>query len=181
MSTRGIVLLAVGVLLVGLLLGALSGGVAGFFIGQNSRLAISRNIPPSAQPQPAQPMPFSVPRGFPPTQNMLNGARVTEVEKDSPAAKAGLQAGDVITAVGGTQIDLSHSLADLIQAHKPGDKVDLAVTRGAQTLTLTVELGASPQNSSTAYLGVRFAPDLGQPLFPGGRRFQSPGSNLPNG
>lgn len=193
MSTRGVILLAVGMLILGLLLGMLSGGAAGFFIGQNSRVAVSRNVlsprqpaqpqpaqpqPQPAQPHPTQPTPFSPPRGLPPFENIVNGARVMEVEKDSPAAKAGLQVGDVITAVGSTKIDDKNSLADLIQARKPGDKVDLAVTRGTQTLTITVELGAASDNSNTARLGIRYAP-----AFSGGNRFRfpTPGSSLPNG
>lgn len=173
MSTRGTILLAIGMLVLGLLLGALGGGAAGFFIGQNAQPAISQALPPTI-PQ----MPFIPPRRFPPTMTAPSGARVIQVEKDSPAAKAGLQVGDVITAVGGVEIDEKNSLADLIQKRKPGDKVELTVTRGAQTLTLNVELGAAPQKSDTAYLGVRFAP-----VFPDGRRFQFrfPGSNLPDG
>jgi PDZ domain-containing secreted protein len=58
----------------------------------------------------------------------------------------------------------------LIQARKPGEKVDLAVTRGSQTLTVSVELGASSQDSSKAYLGIRYTP-----MIPGGQ-FRSPSS-----
>jgi putative serine protease PepD len=101
----------------------------------------------------------------------VTGARVDQVTADSPAAKAGLQVGDVITAIGGTKIDATHSLADLIQQKKPGDSVALAVTRGTQNLTITVTLGASAQNSSTAFLGISFTP-----VSPGGGRFR-----LPNG
>ena len=168
MSTRGAVLLAIGMLILGLLLGAVTGGAAGFFAGQNSRAALSQNSGHFAPPQVPQ-MPVS-PRGLPPTANAINGARVEEVTADSPAAKAGLQVGDVITAIGGDKVDQNHSLSDLVQAKKPGDKVDLALTRGTQNLTVTVELGASAQNSSSAYLGIRFSP-----MFPGGGRVRPNG------
>lgn len=164
MSTRGAILLAIGMLVLGLLLGAVIGGVGGFFVGQNSQLAVSRFVPPSYTPQPNQPLPFG-PRGA----NAVNGVRVDAITADSPAAKAGLQVGDVITAVGGTKIDATHSLADLVQAKKPGDNVDLAVTRGNQNLTITVTLGASPQNSGTAFLGISYTP-----MIPGGGRFRQP-------
>ncbi|MDE3090099.1 MAG: PDZ domain-containing protein, partial [Chloroflexota bacterium] len=118
---------------------------------------------------PNQPAPGFQPRGVPPTQNVVNGARVVQLDDNSPASKAGLQVGDVITAVGGVKIDASHSLGDLVQAKKPGDTIDLAVTRGTQNLTITVTLGASPQNSSTAYLGIRYAP-----VTPDGSRSRFP-------
>jgi membrane-associated protease RseP (regulator of RpoE activity) len=176
MSTRGTILLAIGMLILGLLLGALGGAAAGFSIGQNARPAVSQNIPTARMPmQPVQPPQQNTPvpsnpRGLAPFANISGGARVEVVEKDSPAEKAGLKVGDVITAVGGTKLDTDHALADLIQAHKPGEKVDLAVTRGSQTLTVSVELGASSQDSSKAYLGIRYTP-----MIPGGQ-FRSPSS-----
>jgi len=176
MSTRGTILLAIGMVILGLLLGALGGGVAGFLIGQNARPAVSQNTPAARMPvQPVQPLQQNTPapanpRGLPPFANISGGARVEVVEKDSPAEKAGLKVGDVITAVGGTKLDTDHALADLIQARKPGEKVDLAVTRGSQTLTVSVELGASSEDSSKAYLGIHYTP-----MIPGGR-FRFPGS-----
>jgi len=167
-------------LILGLLIGGLTGAIAGYFLGQSSRLQVSQVVLPSStptaqptqptQPQSQQPTPStpSPRRSFPPALNVLGGARVEEVEKDSPAAKAGLHVGDIITAVGASRLDASHSLADLIQAHKPGEKVDLSVTRGAQTLTITVELGAAAQDSKQAWLGIRYS------TLPGGR-FRLPG------
>lgn len=172
MSSRGAILLAIGMLVLGLLLGGITGGVAGFFVGQSGRGAVSQFVPRGYAPQPNQPnqnpnpQPFGPRGGFQPGTNAaVNGASVAEVTADSPAAKAGLQVGDIITSVGGVPIDQNHSLAALVQAKKPGDTVDLAVTRGTQTLTITVTLGASPQNSGTAFLGIRFTP-----AFPSGNR-----------
>lgn len=188
MSTRGAVLLAIGMLVLGLILGALAGGTTGFFLGQSIRFTVGRNFQLGVpfrpgtgifrQPVPSNPQsPTNPRRVVPPTQNVPNGAIVVEVEANSPAAKAGLEAGDIITAVGNTSIDQNHTLAELIGAHKPGDKVNLTVLRNSQTLTLNAELGSSPQNSNTAYLGVRFAPSV-----PGLRVFPTPTStSLPNG
>ncbi len=167
MSTRGSILLAIGTLILGLLIGLVSGGVAGFFMGQGMRPAVARNLPFAPQP--------NAPRGGQRFQNLPNGAVVTSVESNSPAEKAGLKTGDVITAVDNVNIDANHSLADIIQTHKPGDKIALAVTRGSQSLTLNVDLGAAPQSSTTAYLGIRFAPSL--PAGGSRPRFQGPGSN----
>ncbi len=188
MSNRGMILLGVGMLLLGLALGGASGGVAGYFMGRNSvrPFAGQFNQPFSPNQQPfgpnAQPLnpnnqPFNQnpgnnfpQRGFSFPQTGVTGARVMDIEANSASDKAGLKVDDVITAVAGTKIDDTHSLADLIKAHKPGEKVDLAVTRGNQNLTITIELGASPSDSNTAYLGIRYAPVMPQPQ--GGRRFQ---------
>jgi S1-C subfamily serine protease len=78
-------------------------------------------------------------------QDELNGQTVMQVQANSPAAKAGLQVGDVITAVDGQQIDAQHSLVDmLIFDHKPGDKIKLTVDRNGSTQELTVTLGTRP-------------------------------------
>lgn len=63
----------------------------------------------------------------------------------SPAAAAGLQEKDVITAVDGTAIDETHSLTSQLDEHQPGDKVNLTIIRDSKTLHLTVTLGTLPQ------------------------------------
>jgi S1-C subfamily serine protease len=63
---------------------------------------------------------------------------------DSPAAKAGLQSGDVIVAVDGTLIDESHDLSLLILPHKPGDTITLRVLRGSTTRDVPLTLGELP-------------------------------------
>lgn len=169
MSPRGTILLAIGMLILGLFFGAAMGGAAGYFAGQNARVTTSRNVPANQAPvQPNLPapgterVPFS--SGLPPAMNVIGGARVEDVEKESPAEKAGVRVGDVITAVGSTKLDAQTALADVIKTYKPGDKVELAITRGAQTLKLTVELGAAADNKDAARLGIRYTP-----LIPGGR------------
>jgi membrane-associated protease RseP (regulator of RpoE activity) len=64
----------------------------------------------------------------------------------SPADKAGLQAGDIITAVDGTPVDTTHSLNQLIRGHVPGDVVRMDVLRNGQHVTITVTLGTRPAN-----------------------------------
>ncbi|HLZ15183.1 MAG TPA: trypsin-like peptidase domain-containing protein, partial [Candidatus Saccharimonadales bacterium] len=61
-----------------------------------------------------------------------------------PAEKAGLQEGDIITAMDGTTIDQNNSLSSLINKHKVGDKVSLSVVRGGKTITVNATLGAAP-------------------------------------
>ena len=62
----------------------------------------------------------------------------------SPAEAAGLQTNDIITAVGGTNIDQTHSLTSLLDQHQPGDKITLTVLRGSDTKHINVTLGSTP-------------------------------------
>jgi putative serine protease PepD len=72
------------------------------------------------------------------------GARVASVRSGTPAAKAGLQAGDVITKIDGTSVGSSAELQRAIDARKPGDRVTLQVRRGGTTRTVHVTLGTRP-------------------------------------
>ncbi len=63
---------------------------------------------------------------------------------NSPASKAGVQSGDIITKIAGDKIDASHSPSSLVSKHKVGDKVDLEVIRDGQTKTLTATLEEAP-------------------------------------
>ncbi len=74
------------------------------------------------------------------------GALITEVLPQTPAAAAGLQPNDIITAVNGKGFDQNNSLRlELIQ-YSPGDSVTLTVQRGSQQLTLPITLGTRPNN-----------------------------------
>jgi serine protease Do len=70
------------------------------------------------------------------------GAVVTEVEPDSPGAKAGLKIGDVITQVEGQKIADAGELQVLISGKKPGTKTELTVLRDGKDTTIPVTLEA---------------------------------------
>jgi serine protease Do len=76
--------------------------------------------------------------------NVQNGAVVGAVSPGSPAASAGLQARDIITAVDGQPLQEESSLAQLLSQHQPGDKVTLTVVRGGQQQPVEVTLGQAP-------------------------------------
>ncbi|MCA9324619.1 trypsin-like peptidase domain-containing protein [Candidatus Saccharibacteria bacterium] len=59
----------------------------------------------------------------------------------SPADKAGLIGGDVITKIDGKTIDTSHSLTSLLNNYLPGDEVHLTVVRNGKTMDITATLG----------------------------------------
>jgi S1-C subfamily serine protease len=68
------------------------------------------------------------------------GALVVDVLADTPAALAGLQTGDVITAVNGEPVDAERTLRDRLIAYESGDTVALTLVRGGETLTLEATL-----------------------------------------
>lgn len=71
------------------------------------------------------------------------GVYLTEVSDGSPASKAGLQPGDIISRIGSTTLDETHSYINTIFGYKPGDKVDVEAVRNGQTLKFQVTLGES--------------------------------------
>ncbi|HEY5442642.1 MAG TPA: trypsin-like peptidase domain-containing protein [Candidatus Saccharimonadales bacterium] len=80
---------------------------------------------------------FIAPSSDPSTPSVVAGG---------PAASAGVQEKDIITAVNGTGIDQTHSLTSLLDQHQPGDKVNLTVLRGSKTLHISVTLGSLPSS-----------------------------------
>ncbi|HET8536582.1 MAG TPA: trypsin-like peptidase domain-containing protein [Solirubrobacteraceae bacterium] len=92
-----------------------------------------------------------------------NGALVQTVTAGSPAAKAGLQGGDITAQVGGTPVALggdiitkcdnqtitsADDLSSLVGRHKAGDKVKITFIRDRKTKTVEVTLGTRPASLS---------------------------------
>src|SRR5580692_6973922 len=75
------------------------------------------------------------------------GGVVTQVEPDSPGAKAGLQIGDVITEVDGHNVNDAGELQVVIGQKQPGTKVNLTILRDGKTLTLPLTLEALGKHS----------------------------------
>ena len=69
------------------------------------------------------------------------GALVTSVEKDSPAAKAGLEPGDVIVRYNGKDVNTSAQLPVLVSNTKPGEVAKLDVVRKGDSKRLDVTVG----------------------------------------
>jgi photosystem II stability/assembly factor-like uncharacterized protein len=98
--------------------------------------------------------------GTPPVQVFLgvegengDGAKLTRITENSPAAKAGLKAGDVVKMFDKAEIKNYDSLGGELGKHKPGDKVTLKVLRGKETLDIAVTLENRPGQGG-AYLGL---------------------------
>jgi putative serine protease PepD len=72
------------------------------------------------------------------------GARLAQVLAGTPAAKGGLQNGDVVTALDGTTVTDQSDLSSVIETKKPGDKMTVTYIRSGKTHTTTVTLSARP-------------------------------------
>ena len=73
-----------------------------------------------------------------------DGARIAEVRSGTPAARGGLETGDVVTAIDGEEVGSADELRTRIDAQKPGDEIELTIRRDGDTDTLTVTLGTRP-------------------------------------
>jgi serine protease Do len=74
----------------------------------------------------------------------VDGAKISAVEDNGPAAKAGIKPGDVVIAVAGSKVPDPEQLVKLIQAFKPNDQVLMKIKRGAEELELKAKLGKRP-------------------------------------
>lgn len=72
------------------------------------------------------------------------GVIVTQITPGSPAAQAGLQPQDVVTAINNDKIDETNSLRSLLFKYHIGDKITLTVARGGQTMQISLTLAARP-------------------------------------
>ncbi len=72
------------------------------------------------------------------------GALVVAPAPGSPAAKAGLERGDVVTAVGGTEVKEVSDLLETVAAHSPGDTVVIGFSRGSHELHTKATLTTRP-------------------------------------
>jgi putative serine protease PepD len=72
------------------------------------------------------------------------GAQITRVVSGSPADKAGLQVGDVITAIGGKSVANADDLTARVNGYKPGDKVTLTLERNGSSKTVDVTFAQRP-------------------------------------
>ena len=113
--------------------------------------------------------------------DQAHGALVVEAQADSPAAKAGITAGDVVDAVNGAPIKEARELPKAIASTAPGTAIKLGMRRQGKEMSVTVTLeqlpnkrpapGNEPEStgrgntSSDPYadLGLRLAPASGVP------------------
>nr|WSW66964.1 trypsin-like peptidase domain-containing protein [Streptomyces sp. NBC_00995] len=67
----------------------------------------------------------------------------SSVTEGGPGAKAGIRPGDVITEVDGRRVHSGEELIVKIRSHRPGDRLELSLTRGGKDLSMTLTLGSA--------------------------------------
>src|SRR6185312_6742596 len=83
------------------------------------------------------------------TDKADDGVKVTEVEKESGAEKAGLSTGDVITKLDDKNIVSPQDLMDAVRAHKPGDEVKIYYLRDNKKKDTKAKLGETKAMART--------------------------------
>jgi serine protease Do len=78
------------------------------------------------------------------------GVLINEVFENDPAAKAGIQPGDIITKVGGKSIDTPSTLSRTIAGTSPGQKIDVEVYHDGKRKVLSVELAERKEEAAFA-------------------------------
>ena len=76
------------------------------------------------------------------------GVYIVDVVKGGPAEKAGLQAGDRIVSIDGSEIAAKDDLGTLMQKHAAGDTLSFTVARGGQMQTVSVTLSEKTASNS---------------------------------
>lgn len=75
------------------------------------------------------------------TDSDEKGAKITTVNKESGAEKAGLKKDDIITKIDDTKVEDAEDVSQAIRKRKPGDKVNITFIRGGKEQKVTAELG----------------------------------------
>jgi S1-C subfamily serine protease len=78
---------------------------------------------------------------------IVPGVRQPAVFPGSPAASAGLQEGDIVTAINGRRIDANNTLEDVLAAYQPGDRLTLMILREGEAMQIAITLDVRPAAS----------------------------------
>jgi S1-C subfamily serine protease len=73
-----------------------------------------------------------------------DGCRLTKVDEDGPAARAGLKPGDLVVKVEGREVKLYASFWRWVAQAEPGDTLDIEVKRGDLVLSLELKVESPP-------------------------------------
>jgi serine protease Do len=73
-----------------------------------------------------------------------DGCRLTKVDEDGPAAKAGLKPGDLVVKVAGREVKLYASFWRWVAQAEPGDTLNIEVKRGDEVLSLELKVESPP-------------------------------------
>jgi hypothetical protein len=105
-------------------------------------------------------VPAAVYNQLPGTLAKGQGVLVIEVEKESPASKAGLKVDDILLSYGGQKIESPGQFVKMVRGDKPGKQVDLSYLRGGKSMSAKATLGEfTPPLFPDRKRSFRFLPD----------------------
>ncbi len=84
------------------------------------------------------------------------GVLVTRLDRTSPAARAGIQRGDMIVSIDNTPVQDARDLRAALQKYHPGETAQLGIMRGQNKEQITVQLDPFPGAATKPYLGIYF-------------------------
>jgi membrane-associated protease RseP (regulator of RpoE activity) len=141
-----IIVAALAGLLLGCLLGVLFGGLISWSLGRAA-------APPAFDPAPRVPL-VPAPPAVPETPPIRGGGvLITQVAANSPAEAAGIQVGDIVTAL--DDISLAENrLPEVVTRYAPGDVVTLTILRGGRQIDVRIRLGRHPEQPELPWIGI---------------------------
>jgi serine protease Do len=89
------------------------------------------------------------------------------VQDDSPALRAGLKPGDIVTKVNGKDVTAEQTVSFLVANLEPGAQVPVELLRDGKTVALNVTLGKRPTEAELRQQAQTFDPDAEEPMAPG--------------
>lgn len=95
------------------------------------------------------------------------GELVQTVQDDSPAARAGLKPGDILTKVNGKDVTADQTVSFLVANLEPGAQVPVELLRDSKKLAINVTLGKRPPEAELQNQAQTFDPDAEEPMAPG--------------
>lgn len=95
------------------------------------------------------------------------GELVQSVEDTSPAGRAGIKAGDILTKVNGKDVTADQTVSFLVANLEPGAQVPIEVLRAGNRSAITVTLGKRPTEAELQQQTQTFDPDAEEPMAPG--------------
>ena len=104
----------------------------------------------------------TIPASIAERYNMVVGAYVRSVVEGGAAEAAGIQVGDIITALGGEAVEGSTELTAMVREHAVGEEVELTLWRSGEELTVTTTLGESQPPVVATPMPQQQAPQQGQ-------------------
>ncbi len=120
----------------------------GFAIPSNAAIELTKNIIKN-QNKPEPYLGVTVSETYTPemleSYGFPRGAVISSVATDSPAEKAGIMRGDIITEFDGKEITTYSKLRDYVADSQPGDKVKIELYRNGKTYTVNVTIGSNNQ------------------------------------